>query len=48
MLAYCQNCKYGFYKPYKRDENSPLAQHLKMHRTETEDNKLWDAEDEGL
>lgn len=47
---FCQNCKYGFYKPYKWDENSPLAQLLKMYRTETEleDDELWGAEDEDL
>ena len=27
----CKNCKYGFYKPYKWDENLPLAQLLKKH-----------------
>ena len=44
----CQNCKYGFYKPYEWDENSPLAQFLKMYRTETEieDEILWDTEEE--
>ena len=46
----CTNCKYGFYKPYKRDEDSPFAQFLKMYRTETEieDDMLWDAEDDEL
>jgi len=46
----CQNCKYGFYKPYTWDENSPLAQFLKMYNTETEieDEMLWDTEDEEL
>ena len=42
---FCQNCKYGFYKPVKWDESSTLAQLLKMYRTETEDDMLWDDED---
>jgi hypothetical protein len=46
----CQNCKYGFYKPYTWDENAPLVQFLKMYRTETEieDETLWDIEDDEL
>lgn len=47
---FCQNCKYEFYKLYKRDENSPLAQLHKMYCTETEieGDMLWDAEDKKL
>ena len=43
--AICQNCKYGFYKPVKWDEDSPLAQLLKKYSTQIEDDSLWDAED---
>ena len=48
--ATCQNCKYGFYKPYKWDEDSPFAQFLKMYSSETElgDEDVWGAEDEEL
>ena len=44
----CQNCKYGFYKPIKWDENSPLAQFLKIYSTQTDGDIPWDVEDEDL
>ena len=45
---FCQNCKYGFYKEMKWDDNSPLAQFLKKYSTQTEDEMLWYEEDEDL
>jgi len=44
----CKNCQYGFYKPLKWDETSKLAQYLKLYSTQTENDILWDAEDDAL
>lgn len=37
---YCQNCKYGFYKPVDWAENSSFAEFIKVYCAETEDDVL--------
>lgn len=38
----CQNCKYGFYKPVRWDEISPVVEFLNKYNPQQFDDTLWD------
>lgn len=48
LPKFCQNCKYGFYKPIDWDGDSPFAKLLKMYCAEAEDDVLQKMVKDGL